>query len=115
RAQVVRPDTGLFRVEHREAGTVSVLGHLSGVASHHQTLAHFEAAVFRDGRGGEVVLVDELDGRDVARRFVRPPELRYGSGELGRPDVDATDGGDPSGDVRPDVNLSGAERFNDGA
>ncbi len=61
-----------FRVEHREAGAVSILGEMHGVPAHHATLAPFVSSLLHDGLGGELVLVDELSGLIVARRHVRP-------------------------------------------
>jgi hypothetical protein len=74
----VAPHVGLwavfrtYRVEHRMGGGVAVLGAGLAVAAHHSALAPFVTRLRQggaDGRG-EVVLVDEATGAEVARRFL---------------------------------------------
>jgi hypothetical protein len=63
-----------YRVEHREGGGVAHLGRVADVFPHHSALDPFLSALLRAGAaGGTLVLVDERDGRDVARRAVRRP------------------------------------------
>jgi hypothetical protein len=66
----------LYRVEHHEAGMVRSLGALPGVAPHYRTLDPFVSALLRDGRAGEVLLVEVATGRTVARRRVHPPRTK---------------------------------------
>jgi hypothetical protein len=63
-----------YRVEHRDGGGVAHLGRVADVFPHSSALAPFVSVLLRTGAaGGTLVLVDEQDGRDVARRAVRRP------------------------------------------
>ena len=72
-----------YRVEHRAAGTVRVLGELRDVPAHHATLAPFVSTILRAGGNGEVVLIEAATGAVVARRKVAPARKAGGRIRLG--------------------------------
>jgi hypothetical protein len=67
-----------YRVEHHEAGVVRSLGALPAAAPHHSTLEPFVSALLREGRAGEVRLVEVESGRTIARRRVHPRRTKAG-------------------------------------
>ncbi len=73
-----------YRVEHRGGGRVRAFGLVVGVAPEVATLAAFAGRLVRDGAAGELVLVEEATGREVAR--------------LALPGPRAADPGDPLND-----------------
>jgi hypothetical protein len=62
-----------FRVEYRRADEVLVLARVTRVFPHHSTLQPYLTRLVWDGASGEVVLVDEATGADVARRRLAVP------------------------------------------
>lgn len=59
-----------FRVEHRDDLGHHDLGRVPDVFATHHALTPFLAQLVLDGATGEVVLIDEASGIDVARRFL---------------------------------------------
>jgi len=65
-----------FRVEHRDDLGHHDLGRVPDVFATHHALTPFLAHLLLDGATGEVVLIDEVSGADVARRFLNDPRRR---------------------------------------
>jgi hypothetical protein len=65
-----------YRVEHRDDLGHHDLGRVPNVAPTHHALTPFLAHLLRDGATGELVLIDETTGADVARRFLTDPRRR---------------------------------------
>jgi hypothetical protein len=63
-----------YRVEHRTAGTATVIAHTSDVHASQEELSKHAARLTAAGWRGELVLVDESSGEDVARRHLRPED-----------------------------------------
>ncbi|HEY7032247.1 MAG TPA: hypothetical protein VH482_12995 [Thermomicrobiales bacterium] len=63
-----------FRVEHRTAGTATVIAHTSDVHASQEELSQHAARLIAEGAMGELVLVEEATGEDVARRYLRPED-----------------------------------------
>jgi hypothetical protein len=58
-----------YRVEHRGANEPRLLGYVADVVPHPASLVPFVSRLLRDGATeGEVVLVDDHTGADVARQ-----------------------------------------------
>ena len=57
-----------FRVEHRDGLGHHDLGRVANVFATHHALTPFLAHLLRAGATGEVVLIDEGSGAEVARR-----------------------------------------------
>jgi hypothetical protein len=62
-----------YRVEHRAGGVATVVAHTSDVHARQEELSQLAARLMRQGATGELVLVDEETGDDVARRALLPP------------------------------------------
>jgi hypothetical protein len=60
-----------FRVELRNGAGVRSLGRVSDVTAHPASLVPFASRLVREGATGELVLVDETTGLDVARQDLR--------------------------------------------
>jgi hypothetical protein len=60
-----------YRVEHRTDGTVDIVAHTSDVHASQEELSHHAARLAAAGATGELVLVDETTGEDVARRHLQ--------------------------------------------
>ena len=60
-----------YRVEHRTEDSVEVVAYTSDVYASQQGLSRYAADLFMAGATGEVVLVDETTGDEVARRLLR--------------------------------------------
>ena len=63
-----------FRVEHQDCLGRHTIGRVPNVFATHHALTPFLAHLLLDGATGEVVLIDELSGAEVARRFLNAPE-----------------------------------------
>ena len=61
-----------FRVEHRTEQGTTVVGRTSDVYARQEELSQHAARLMRAGATGELVLVDEATGEEVARRPLRP-------------------------------------------
>jgi hypothetical protein len=70
-----------YRVEHRTAGTATVVAHTSDVHASQEELSQHAARLTAAGATGELVLVDETTGEDVARRYLRAEDGGSGGGE----------------------------------
>ena len=57
-----------YRVEHRTAEGTTVVARTSDVYARQEELSQHAARLMRHGATGELVLVDEATGQDVARR-----------------------------------------------
>jgi hypothetical protein len=73
-----------YRIEHRTAGTTTVVAHTSDVHASQEELSQHAARLIAAGARGELVLVDEATGEDVARRHLRPDDGGNGGGEHAR-------------------------------
>ena len=71
-----------YRVEHRTADGTAVVARTSDVYARQEELSQHAARLMRQGATGELVLVDEATGEDVARRTLLPPR----DGEVAPPD-----------------------------
>jgi hypothetical protein len=60
-----------YRVEHRTADTVTIVAYTSAVHASQEELSHHAARLRAVGAMGELVLVDETTGADVARRYLQ--------------------------------------------
>ncbi len=60
-----------YRVEHRTDDTVEIVAHTSDVHASQEELSHHAARLSATGATGELVLVDETTGEDVARRYLQ--------------------------------------------
>jgi len=60
-----------YRVEHRTGDTVTIVAYTSDVHASQQELSHHAARLSETGATGELVLVDETTGEDVARRYLQ--------------------------------------------
>ena len=65
-----------YRVEHRSGGRATVVGHTSSADARQSELSRHAARLAAEGATGELVLVDEATGEDVARRSLRPENDR---------------------------------------
>jgi hypothetical protein len=65
------------RVEHRHAGAAAVLARGVLAFPHHAELAPFAGRLLAAGAAGQLVLVDEASGADLARRHLRPGPGRH--------------------------------------
>jgi hypothetical protein len=88
---------GLHRIEHRSDGQTTVVGHTSDVYARQQELSLRAAQLLATAATGELVLVEEATGRDVARRSLWPesstsPATRHHDG--GQHDIRDWLGGD---------------------
>ena len=63
-----------YRLEHRTEGVTTVLGRTTHVHARQEELSRHAARLMQAGARGELVLVDEATGEDVARRALRPEE-----------------------------------------
>ncbi|MEA2598205.1 MAG: hypothetical protein QOF01_4674 [Thermomicrobiales bacterium] len=57
-----------YRIEHRSADAVVVLGHTTAAHARQADLSEHASRLMATGATGELVLVDEATGEDVARR-----------------------------------------------
>ena len=60
-----------FRVELRDQYRVRTLGRIPDVTPHAASLVPFASMLVREGAAGELVLVDEATGVEVARQDLR--------------------------------------------
>jgi hypothetical protein len=60
-----------YRVEHRTGDTVNIVTRTSDVHASQEELSHHAARLRAAGATGELVLVDETTGEDVARRYLQ--------------------------------------------
>ena len=74
-----------YRIEHRSENETRVVATTSDVHARQEELSHLAVRLIREGATGELVLVDETTGDDVARRLL----------------IDIDD--DPAGDAAPDT------------
>jgi hypothetical protein len=63
-----RTDGPTYRIEHRDGQTVTVLGRTSATRARQADLSEHAARLMATGASGELVLIDEATGDDVARR-----------------------------------------------
>jgi hypothetical protein len=62
-----------YRIEHRTGGTISVLGFTTAHHARESEISTHAQRLMAAGATGELVLVDEATGEDVARRRLSPP------------------------------------------
>jgi hypothetical protein len=77
------PEQRWYRVEHRDVLGRRTLGRVPNVYAHHHSLTPFVARLLLDGAIGEIILVEETTGREVARRSLAIPLRPWGSAESG--------------------------------
>jgi len=61
----------MFRIEHQTGNEVRILGHTDAPASGQAALSALAMQLIGAGESGELVLVDEQSGEEVARRSLR--------------------------------------------
>jgi hypothetical protein len=61
-----------YRVEHRTGDETTVVARTSDVHARQAELSQHAARLIAAGATGELVLVDEATGEDVARRYLTP-------------------------------------------
>ena len=61
-----------YRVEHRTADGTAVVARTSDVHARQEELSQHAARLMRAGATGDLVLVDEATGEEVARRTLLP-------------------------------------------
>jgi hypothetical protein len=76
-----RADRPTYRIEHRTGGTTRIVARTSDEHARHAELSHHAARLIAEGATGELVLVEETTGAEVARRVLRPEDAP--------PDVDS--------------------------
>jgi hypothetical protein len=76
-----RADRPTYRIEHRTEGTTRIVARTSDEHARHAELSHLAARLIAEGATGELVLVEETTGAEVARRVLRPEDAP--------PDVDS--------------------------
>lgn len=65
-----------YRIEHQTEDGTTVLGHTDAPAAGQMELSARAMRLIAEGATGELVLVDEKSGEEVARRSLAPePEL----------------------------------------
>jgi len=64
----------IYRVEHRTTDTVTIIAHTSDVHASQEELSQHAAHLIATGATGELVLVDETTGEEVARRHLQDEE-----------------------------------------
>jgi hypothetical protein len=64
----------VYRVEHRAGGRVTILGYSSSADARQSELSRHAARLLADGAEGELVLVEQATGGDVARRVLGPED-----------------------------------------
>lgn len=74
-----RTDGPTYRIEHRSGDTVTVLGRTTAAHARQSDLSEHAARLMATGATGELVLIDETTGEDIARRRLlstpaRPPD-----------------------------------------
>jgi hypothetical protein len=67
-----RADRPTYRIEHRTGGTTRIVARTSDEHARHAELSHHAARLIAEGATGELVLVEETTGAEVARRVLRP-------------------------------------------
>lgn len=67
------PASVLYRIEHWQSSTTTVMGVITDEKPHPRTLDPFLSRLLLDQRSGSVVLVNEATGGIVARRQVTRP------------------------------------------
>jgi uncharacterized protein (DUF736 family) len=67
-----RADRPTYRIEHRTGGTTRIGARTSDGHARHAELSHHAARLIAEGATGELVLVEETTGAEVARRVLRP-------------------------------------------
>jgi len=60
-----------YRVEHRTDDTIEIVAHTSDVHASQEELSHHAARLIAVRATGELVLVDETTGKDVAGRHLQ--------------------------------------------
>jgi hypothetical protein len=64
-----------YRIEHRTGDAIAVLGHTASAYARQVDLSEHASRLMATGATGELVLVDEATGEDVARRrLLAPPD-----------------------------------------
>jgi hypothetical protein len=63
-----RTDGPTYRIEHRSGDTITVLGRTTAAHARQADLSEHAARLMASGATGELVLIDEATGEDVARR-----------------------------------------------
>jgi hypothetical protein len=66
-----RADRPTYRIEHRTKGTARIIARTSDVHARHSELSDHAARLISEGMTGELVLVEEATGVEVARRALR--------------------------------------------
>lgn len=61
-----------YRLEHRAGGTVAIVGRTSSADARQAELSRVAERLIANGATGELVLVEEATGREVARRRLLP-------------------------------------------
>ena len=61
-----------YRVEHRTEGEVTIVARTSDVHARQEEMSQHAAHLIAAGATGELVLVEEATGEDVARRYLQP-------------------------------------------
>lgn len=72
RAHQHRRDGSAYRIEHRTGGTSRIIGWTSDAYARQEELSQHAARLMSAGATGEVVLVEEATGTEVARRMLHP-------------------------------------------
>ncbi|HEY8446765.1 MAG TPA: hypothetical protein VIL01_06615 [Thermomicrobiales bacterium] len=60
-----------YRIEHRVGGQTTVVGHTTDVHARQEELSRIAMKLVAAGATGELVLIDEETGEEVARRYLR--------------------------------------------
>src|SRR5215217_5594232 len=79
----IPPERRWYRVEHRDGRGRHDLGRVPDVSAHHHSLTPFVARLLLAGAAGEIILVEESTGRDVARRSLAIPLRPWGMAVYG--------------------------------
>jgi hypothetical protein len=80
-----------YRIEHRSGDTVAVLGRTTALHARQSDLSEHASRLMATGATGELVLIDEATGEDVARRrlLAAPGDDPEHPGENAPPSRDA--------------------------
>lgn len=63
-----------YRIEHRTADATNVIAYSSDPMARQSELSQFAAGLVRDGLSGDIVLVDDESGEELARRSLVPDQ-----------------------------------------
>jgi hypothetical protein len=85
-----RTDGPTYRIEHRDGEFVTILGRTTAAHARQADLSEHAARLMATGATGELVLIDEATGEDVARRHLlsAPADDPNHSGENTPPSPD---------------------------